>query len=62
MLNISLELKENEVTNDILPSSIAWRISDLSILSRKYVVYYMIVFIVGCNLIGISILSKKQLR
>ena len=33
-----------------------------SILSRKYVVYYMIVFIVGCNLIGISILSKKQLR
>ena len=54
--------KVYEVTNDILPSSIAWRISDLSILSRKYVVYYMIVFIVGCNLIGISILSKKQLR
>lgn len=54
--------KVYEVTNDILPSSIAWRISDLSILNRKYVVYYMIVFIAGCNLIGISILSKKQLR
>lgn len=54
--------KAYELTNDILPSSIAWRISDLSILNRKYNIYYMIVFIISCNLIGVSILNKKQLR
>ena len=54
--------KVYEVTNDILPSSIAWRISDLSIIDRNNAIYYMIIFTFICNLIGINILSKKQLR
>ena len=54
--------KVYEVTNDILPSSIAWRISDLSVIDRNNVIYYMIIFILICNSIGISILNKKQLR
>lgn len=54
--------KVYEVTNDILPSSIAWRISDLSIIDRNNVIYYMIIFTLICNSIGISILNKKQLR
>ena len=54
--------KVYEVTNDILPSSIAWRISDLSVIDRNNVMYYMIIFTLICNLIGISILNKKQLR
>lgn len=51
-----------EITNDILPSSIAFRISNLSILDENNTIYYMIIFIMGCNLIGISILNKKELR
>lgn len=54
--------KVYEVANDILPSSIAWRISDLSVIDRNNVIYYMIIFILICNSIGISILNKKQLR
>ena len=46
------------MTNDILPSSIAWRISDLSVIDRNNVMYYMIIFTLICNLIGISILNK----
>ena len=54
--------KVYEVANDILPLSIAWRISDLSVIDRNNVIYYMIIFILICNSIGISILNKKQLR
>lgn len=51
-----------ELTTDILPTGVAIRISNLSILERKNIIVYSLILIIIFNSLGIVILNKKNLK